>query len=120
MSETYTDNPHWDEAEIRAAHDRLCKRHDRSWLEAGELIAELTKPEIGPDVPVMYDSFGDRDHVRVFENLDSGAHNIRVLIPEDKVQGWAQELFERNAQHNSMPYTHNFFRDKIAAYRRGE
>lgn len=114
-------------AEIREA---VLKVYGKTWGEGStrseslalEIIAELTlppKPEIGPDVPVMFDSLGTKEIMCHRQSMPVDATNIRVLIPDDvatdiilKVAIEATESGHMNAAALG--------KNMIASYRRGE
>lgn len=73
--------------EIRAAVSRAINNYDMEDALANTILAELRKPDINPDVPVMFDfdmvGTDKLDFARALEGCD--AENIRVLIPADTV-----------------------------------
>lgn len=122
MSEN-TEEQKWTEAEIRAA----IKKGTKLWVDntdgiTKDIVTELTKPQIGPGVPVMYDtknSMDDhiRDGVAFNRELLPGWFNIRVLIPEDTVMENAKERDDYLCANGTET---SYWEQVIAAYRRGE
>ena len=111
--------------EVRAAWNRA-RKNDKtppSYLDLADLVAELTRPAIGPNVPVMYwPCSDDDDYLAFFENLGArGERNLRVLIPVPD----AREIARRAIAQYSRGVTTlsgaiaEVDRD-LAAYTRGE
>ena len=84
MSErTYT------EEQIRAAWDRAMQDRTAGYHD---LIIELEKPAIHPDVPVMYEHEPTRGRVLCFaEALESDKRFLQILIPDGMVREWGDE-----------------------------
>lgn len=84
------------EDEIRAAYREPGNRiYGDLVLGADELIAELTRPEMHPDVVVTYVDNGGNPAVgyygQAFSIQNACATNIMPHYPEDKVLEWAKE-----------------------------
>ena len=81
------------EAEIREATARVGEQlYGEPWDGEDRLINELMRPEIHPDVPVMYEHEPTRGRVLCFaEALESDKRRLQILIPEDKVREWGDE-----------------------------
>lgn len=84
--------------------------------QLGDVLAELERPEIAPDVPVIYDLPWSYYPGRIarFGGLPRGAINIRVLISEDTVLEWVDE-WQRGDNRDYLP---DYIRHRIAAYKR--
>ena len=101
-------------AEYEAAWDRAMR--DRT-AGCPEVIAELTRPEIGPDVVVTYDWQGRPQGVTTYRHLRNvDATNIMPHYPEDKVLEWIDEWRFREGTGRVK----GFVQAKMAAFKRGE
>lgn len=90
------------EDEIRAAVIEGQRKWRRMTVEAAVsklediVMAELTRPEIGPDVVVTYTSpYGGNGLANKFRDIPGRATNIVSHYPEDKVLAWGEEIFKR-------------------------
>ena len=95
------------EEEIRAAMEKtVAPNTDAVWFagKVSDVMAELKRPAIHPDVPVMYDYEGG--HCKLPLNLLQKAKhitasdvNIRVLIPAQLVQEWCRGFLTGTREH---------------------
>ena len=85
------------EEQIRVACEEVRQRSVFDLSAYGDIVMEaLTKPDIHPDVPVMYEHEPTRGRVLCFaEALESDKRRLQILIPEDKVR----EIVRRAAEH---------------------
>lgn len=74
--------------QVRAAAHKV----ENQMGDYGELlIAELTRPPIHPDVPVMYSTLGSWRNVAFFRDMPSIVTNISVLTPVSIAREIARE-----------------------------
>lgn len=84
--------------EYERAFVRVKKQKSGMSFTATEVIDELTRTKIGPDVPVIYDygapSGIEQNLLSLYRDLDKGNSrvlNIRPLYEHDKVMDWVLE-----------------------------
>ena len=113
------------EDEIRAAVLKMLRGH---WGDttlpnlADDVIAELTRPEIGPDVVVTYDWQGRPQGVTTYRHLRNvDATNIMPHYPEDKVLEMLDEMLDGFvlSKHDCEVAT-RIMQRKMDAFKRGE
>ena len=112
MSEIYTEALR---KEMAAAFHRAMEEKGGAFTD---FWRELTKPPIGPDVPVMYDE-GDHTGILGYGNSPH-ATNVRVLIPEGAHRRATNHIINTFVERSGQAAAFRLRNEWIATYRIGE